>query len=228
VTEDTDTELRRKLRIRVAAFLVCVAVVVPVLAYLSGVVLDVSRLGAVEAERDRWQRPAEVIRALELRKGDTVADLGSGVGYFALKLAAVVGPQGEVVAVDILRWPLLVLRGRALARGASVRTLRGEVSDPHLPPGVHAVLIADTYHELSDPRAILASVRRSLRPGARLVILDRGPRPGGAEAHEVAADEVERQLRASGFELVAREDAFIDDPSNGLWWLIVARSTPPA
>jgi predicted methyltransferase len=64
-------------------------------------------LAAVEAQRDQWQRPADVIRALETQDGSTVVDLGSGSGYFALKLSDLVGTRGEVIAVDLRRFSLL-------------------------------------------------------------------------------------------------------------------------
>ena len=83
-------------------------------------------MGAVEAERDSWQRPADVLQALELRKGAVVADLGSGVGYFALKLAERVGRGGRVLAVDVRRFPLVFLRVRALLRGLrNLEAVRG-------------------------------------------------------------------------------------------------------
>src|SRR5262245_29276821 len=59
------------------------------------------QLSAVEAERDQWQRPADVIQALSLKIGRVVVDLGSGAGYFSLKLSDAVGASGKVVAVDL-------------------------------------------------------------------------------------------------------------------------------
>ena len=70
-------------------------------------------LTAVEAERDQWQRPADVIQALDIRAGSTVVDFGSGAGYFALKLSDAVKPNGKVIAVDLRRFSLLFLHLRA-------------------------------------------------------------------------------------------------------------------
>jgi predicted methyltransferase len=75
-----------------------------------------SRLDQVEAERDQWQRPGQVLRALELRRGDIVVDLGCGSGYFALKLSAPVGKGGRVIAEDIRRLPLIFLRLRTILK----------------------------------------------------------------------------------------------------------------
>ena len=97
--------------------------------------------------------------------------------------------------------------------------------------GVNAVLIANTYHEFTDSQAILVHVVQSLVSGGRLVVVDREPRPVGqglretaAEHHEVSSEQVESELRHAGFEIVSRQDRFIEnDPSNENWWLITAR-----
>src|SRR5438132_11366974 len=73
-------------------------------------------LTAVEADRDQWQRPEDVIRRLNLKDGSVVVDLGSGAGYFTLKLSDAVGPRGEVVAVDLRQFSLLFLSIRAYLR----------------------------------------------------------------------------------------------------------------
>src|SRR5215475_14627847 len=75
------------------------------------------RLTAVEAERDGWQRPADIIKALNVGPGSVVVDLGSGAGYFTLKLSDKVGPKGRVVAVDLRQLSLLFLRVRAFLQG---------------------------------------------------------------------------------------------------------------
>jgi SAM-dependent methyltransferase len=186
---------------------------------------------AVEAERDRWQRPADVIRALDVGEGAVVADLGSGVGYFALKLAGRVGPNGRVLAVDVRSFPLLFLRLRGLVRGCSSLTVvRGEAGDPHLPAGrLDAILVANTFHELEDPDEVLGHAREALRPGGRLVVVDpgadvadAGPPRHGNHRH-ASPDEAEGRILRAGLEIVSRDDAFVDEPGRGRWWLIVAR-----
>src|SRR5262245_34375353 len=86
-----------------------------VIAYQA--IRTLQQLTAIEAERDRWQRPNDIIGALNLTGGAAVADLGSGSGYFTLKLSPAVGSQGAVYAVDIRRLPLRFLWIRALIRG---------------------------------------------------------------------------------------------------------------
>jgi hypothetical protein len=93
---------------------------------------------------------------------------------------------------------------------------------------VNAVLIANTYHEFADSKPILLHVLQSLASGGRLVVVDRQPRPAEASSsgpaanqHEVSPDQVEGDLRQAGFEIISREDRFIqNDPYNENWWLI--------
>ncbi len=168
-----------------------------------------------------------------MRPGNTVADLGCGSGYFTLKLSAPVGRNGSVVAEDIRRLPLVFLWLRTLQRSLhNVNIVHGEPDNPHLPvQRVNAVLIANTYHEFTNSQAILGHVAASLASGGRLVVLDREPRSGGteragpvAEFHEVSSEQVERELRHAGFEIVSRQDGFIqDDPLHANWWIITAR-----
>ena len=178
-------------------------------------------LTAVEADRDQWQRPEDVIRRLNLKDGSVVVDLGSGAGYFTLKLSDAVGPRGEVVAVDLRQFSLLFLRIRAfLRRKNNIRIIVGHPDNPHLAAAtVDSVLIANTYHELIEPQSILRHISRALRQGGRLVIVDRSE---GAEDHRVLPEVVEAGLRNEGFELTSREDTFIRRPGDDLWWLIVA------
>jgi len=184
------------------------------------------RLEVVESERDQWQRPADILRVLDLREGNIVLDLGSGAGYFALKLSPVLGNRGQVLAVDLRRLSLFFLWTRALLRGQhNIHIIVGEDDDPHLPTGtVDRVLICNTYHEFSNPELMLNHVIRSLRPGGNLVVVDRAPRAIGAEqTHEMSLTVVEGELRQTGFEIVSQDDHFIDRPGDDLWWLLVAR-----
>jgi len=96
---------------------------------------------------------------------------------------------------------------------------------------VDAVLIANAYHELTRPQPILDALSRSMKSGARLVVVDRGPPRGAEESREAAAGHhelapaiVERDLRQAGFEVVSRDDRFIDRLADGHgWWILVAR-----
>jgi predicted methyltransferase len=191
----------------------------------------ISRLDEVEAERDQWQRPAEVVQALRIRPGDVAVDLGCGSGYFTLRLSSPVGETGRVLAEDIRRLPLAFLWFRTILKNErNITVVHGALRDPHLPlQRVNEVLIANTYHELTDSQAILAHVRQSLVSGGRLVVVDRAPNPADSGAtrlaeHEISAEQVENELRQANFEIVTRQNDFIEkDPDSESWWLIVAR-----
>ena len=189
-----------------------------------------SRLNVVEAERDQWQRPVDVMQALDLKRGEVVADIGCGSGYFTLKLSSPVGENGRVIAEDIRRLPLAFLWLRTiLRREHNVDIVYGDPNDPHLPMRVDAVLILNTYHEFIDSRPILAHIYQSLVPGGQLVVVDRAPKQDAVRAsetteHEISVERVEGELRQARFEIPNRQDHFIEaDPDHETWWLIVAR-----
>jgi len=225
--------LRLSYRLKLALFFLCAVITLFIVNTAYSGLNTLSRLNSVEAERDQWQRPSDVVQALALKPGNVVVDLGCGSGYFTLKLSAPVGNDGKVLAEDIRRLPLMFLWFRAFLKNEhNVRVMHGDPSDPHLTAQeVNAVLIANTYHEFTDSKSILVHVYRSLVPGGRLVVVDREPQTFEARSgetamvhHEISSEQVEDELRRAGFEIVDRQDRFIEkDPSNEAWWLIVTR-----
>ena len=216
----------RRPTLRIALFLICAVLILLGLNTLYSFTNTLRQLDVIEAERDQWQRPLDVIHALDLQEGNTVVDLGSGAGYFALKLSPEVGKRGQVLAVDLRKLSLFFLWTRALLGGRhNVHVAVGTEDDPGLPTGsVDAVLICNTYHEFSNPERMLNHVSQALRPGGRLVVVDRGPRATDTDhAHEVPLTAVAGQLRRSGFEIVNEDDHFIDRPGEDMWWLVVGR-----
>ena len=221
----------RSARLRILLFLAAAISILAAFYLLSSVSNTLNTLTVVEAERDQWQRPAEVLRSLGIGEGSRVVDLGSGAGYFTLKLADLTGKRGKVLAVDLRRMSLFFLRLRTWLRHVhNIEIIVGTPDDPHLPAGrADAVLISNTYHEFTNPRLMLDRVWVALHPGGRLVIVDRGPRAsagqtdsGAAPGHEIPPASVEQQLREKGFEILSRNDGFIDRPGDEPWWLITA------
>ena len=217
---------------RRAVALVLVLVVVPALFVAEQAVETLYTLERVEQQRDTWQRPEQILQRLNLRSGLTVVDLGSGAGYFALKIAPLVAPQGSVLAVDLRRQSLAFLWVRALlGRHWNLHVIRGDIEDPHLPAGpVDAALVANTFHELTMPERVLNTLFSAMRAGALLVVVDRAPHEtpemshDGILHHDMGASEVERTIARLGFETVARDDHFIErDLGGARWWLIVFR-----
>jgi SAM-dependent methyltransferase len=155
--------------------------------------------------RYREEEPRKLIRALGLERGQTVCDLGCGNGFYTLKLAEKVAPDGLVYATDIQPEMLDLLALRAKARRVdNVRPVLATADDPGLPEGAFdLVLMVDVYHELSDPAGVLRAVRRSLKPGGRVALVEfRAEDPGVPilPLHKMSREQCEREFAANGFE----------------------------
>lgn len=160
-------------------------------------------------DRDQWQKPDQIMDTLGIADGSVVADLGAGGGWFTLRLARRVGPNGRVYAEDIQRQMIEAL-GRRVQREnlSNVTPVLGTATDPRLPPGLDAVLIVDAYHEMDDPVTLLRNVGRSLKPHGRLGVVDfvaGAGGPGPSPDRRVDPESVIVTAAAAGFHLVARE-----------------------
>ncbi len=157
-----------------------------------------------DPKRDTWQRPKEIIERLTIQPGARVADLGAGGGYFTWHLAAAVGPEGHVYAVDINETGLRMIEKERTARGVSnVTTIRAESHDAKLPGPVDLVFSCDTYHHMSERVGYFRSLARSLKPQGRVAILDFHP---GWLGHGTAKSDVQREMEAAGYRLLADYD----------------------
>jgi len=180
---------------------------------------------AQRTTRDGWQRVEDVVAALQVEEGDRIADVGAGSGFFTLRLSPRVGPNGRVIAEDVDRSALARLRATAQRRGLrNIETILGATDDPRLPErSLDGVLIVNAYHEMYQHEAMLAGIRRALRSGGRLVILDMPrdsalSRAAQMEQHGLAIGIVARDLVAAGFQVVSQEPDFIRNRQ----WMIVA------
>jgi predicted methyltransferase len=155
-------------------------------------------------QRDKEERPELLLSALHIRSGATVADVGSGTGYFTWRLAQHVGPQGKVYAVDVQQ-SMLDLTKAAVAEHnlANVEYVLATDASPRLPErSVDLVFIAYAYHEFGDPDAMMAGVRRALKPGGRVVILEYAKESNIAPAaplHKMSFEEIRREIEPMGF-----------------------------
>jgi SAM-dependent methyltransferase len=161
--------------------------------------------------RDAWQKPASVVEALRLRPGMRVADLGAGTGYFSRYLAAAVGEAGTVFAVDTEPGLVTHLRERAEHEHTpNVVPILASADNPRLPVGaVDVVLIVDTVHHIDDRTNYLRRLRRVLKPGGRVVVIDFkkqdipvGPPP----EHRLARGQIVDELTTAGYRLVSAPD----------------------
>ena len=125
-------------------------------------------------EREKEERPAKLMKALKLKPGDVVADIGAGSGYFTFRLAKEVGARGKVYAVEIQKEFLAILRKRARDRNLdNVAPVLGTLTDPKLPAhSVDLILLVDVYHEFSHPHEMTAAMTRALKPGGRIVFVE--------------------------------------------------------
>ena len=157
-------------------------------------------------DREEWQRPADVLQALALKPGQVACDIGSGPGYFALRLARAVGEGGLVYAVDVEPRILGALRDRIEKSGArNVVPVLSLPRDPLLPRAAcDLILIVDTFHHFPDPVAYLRRLTGSLREGGQLVNVDFHKRElpvGPGLDHKVSREEFLAKARAAGLVL---------------------------
>ncbi len=171
---------------------------------------DVAHWSSVfdDPARDAWQKPHEVLRALDLRPGMTVADLGAGTGYFSRYLSAAVGTTGTVFATDTE--PNLVARLRERAeqeQTANITPVLASFDDPRLPAGaLDLVLIVDTFHHLDARLEYLRRLRRTLKPRGRVAIVDWQAEElpiGPSVEHKLPREQVIAEMQAAGYRLVA-------------------------
>jgi ubiquinone/menaquinone biosynthesis C-methylase UbiE len=168
-------------------------------------------LGLLEApDRDGWQRPDRIMDALGIADASRVADVGAGSGWFTIRLARRVGPQGLVYAQDVQQEMLNAISRRVQREGlANVRPVLGRGSDPRLPAGnLDAVLIVDAYHEFEDSVALLANVAEALKPQGKVGVIDfrvEGGGPGPDLEERVDPDVVIADAREAGLRMVANE-----------------------
>jgi ubiquinone/menaquinone biosynthesis C-methylase UbiE len=159
--------------------------------------------------RDGWQKPAEVVQALEIRPGMRVADLGAGTGYFIRYLSGAVGDAGSVFAIEVEPNLITHLRERAeKEQTRNVVPILASADNPRLPAGmVDVVLIVDTLHHIDDRIAYLRRLRHVLKPGGRIVVIDFKKDDdipvGPPREHRLARDGVVAEFRSAGYRLAA-------------------------
>lgn len=179
--------------------------------------------------RDEWQRVPEILAALGVADGQRVADIAAGQGYLTKPLSKRVGKSGRVYAVEVsddARRALTELAQRDSL--TNVEVIAGTETDPKLPGPIDGAVILNSYHEIAEYKSILEAIKRALRPGGLLVLVDNAhlaghdsTREGQVRRHAINPSFVDAELRAAGFEIADRQDAFIVQPFPQ--WRIVAR-----
>lgn len=168
-------------------------------------------LGMLEGpDREAWQRPDLIMDALGIGDGSVVADLGAGGGWFTVRLARRVGPNGLVYAEDIQPQMIEAIQRRVSREDLkNVSAVLGSADHPALPKDrLDAALMVDTFHEVTDRQSLLTNVRAALKPGGRLGIVEYrtdGGGPGPSREERMPSQQVIRAAEAAGFRLVRQE-----------------------
>lgn len=164
-------------------------------------------------EREEEERLSKLIELLDLKGGETVADIGAGSGVLTEKLARAVGPKGEVYAVDIQDEMLALIRERMKqARIGNVVPVLGSITSPQLEPdSIDLMLLVDVYHEFSHPYEMTQAMAEALKPGGRIVLVEyrkEAPRVPIKEVHKMSEAQVRKELSQPefGLEWVATHD----------------------
>lgn len=180
--------------------------------------------------RDAWQKPEEVMNALEIKAGSAVADVGAGGGYFTFHLAARVGTGGKVYAEDILENELNKIRERAAKENLTqIKTIHGTKDDPQLPAeSLNAILVVNAYHEMREYDAMLRGMLRALKPSGLLGVIDAPTQPGEPrekyfERHRIPEQLLREDAARNGFAFVRKEPGFNPPEGDRNYFFLIFR-----
>jgi ubiquinone/menaquinone biosynthesis C-methylase UbiE len=125
-------------------------------------------------ERVKEEQPEKLLKALEVKPGMVVADVGAGSGYHTFRIAPIVGKKGKVIASDIQPQMLDIITKKAKQKNVTnIQTVKGTSSDPKLPAGkVDLILMVDVYHEFEFPFEMAEKMVEALKPGGRLAFVE--------------------------------------------------------
>jgi ubiquinone/menaquinone biosynthesis C-methylase UbiE len=165
----------------------------------------------IRDEREREERCSLMLARLGVKRGMNVCDMGCGNGFYTIQLAKMVGPKGQVYAVDIQPEMLVKLKQRAkVAKVENYTPILGSTADPKLPEGkIDLILLVDVYHEFSNPEEMLAGMRESLAPDGKIVLVEyRGEDPEVPikPEHKMTKEQINKELTANGFRLAQEFD----------------------
>lgn len=156
------------------------------------------------AERESEENPSRAIQLLALKPGMVVGDIGAGSGYYALRMAELVGPSGKIYANDIQPEMLAILKKRmATSKSSNIQPVLGSERDPKLPAkSCDVLLMVDVYHEMSHPQEMLQSLRAAMKDDGRLILLEyrkEDPYVPIRPEHKMSLKEAKLEVEAEGF-----------------------------
>jgi arsenite methyltransferase len=166
-----------------------------------------------DPKRDEYQKPHEVLTALNIKPGEVIADIGAGTGYFTFRLAHFVGAKGKVYAVDVSPDMIRHINRRIReTNAANVVSILAEPDDPLLADrSVNRIFICDVWHHVENQTKYLSLMKKILKPGGEVVMIDfhKKELPVGPPMQmKVAREDLIKQMEANGFRL-AKEHTFL-------------------
>jgi predicted methyltransferase len=169
---------------------------------IAGIATDARWLDRTTREQE--EAPEQALALIGIRPGMVVADVGAGSGYMTTRLARLVGPSGKVYANDIQAAMLRIVRDKAeTERLSNIEIVQGSEIDAHLPENaIDLALLVDVYHELWHPQEMLRSIRRSLKSGGQLVLVEyrkEDPTIPIAPTHRMSISDARTEVEAEGF-----------------------------
>jgi len=173
-----------------------------------------SYIGALEdPKRDTYQKPHEVLTALNIKPGEVIADIGAGSGYFTFRLAHFVGDKGKVYAVDVSPDMIRHVNRRIReTKTTNVVTVLADNDDPLLPDrSVNRFFICDVWHHVGNQTKYLSLMKKMLKPGGEVVMIDfhKKELPFGPPMQmKIAREDLIKQMETNGFRL-SKEHTFL-------------------
>lgn len=158
------------------------------------------------SDRARTERTDDMVRAIGIAKGARIVDLGAGTGFYTWRLAEAAGPSGRVTAVDIQQKMLDLVAEAVDQHGLrNVDYVLATERDPKLAAGAYdMVFICHAYHEFTEPEAVMREVRRALKPGGRLFVLEykaENPKAPASGLHRMSFEDLRAEIEPIGFAL---------------------------
>ena len=166
-----------------------------------------------DPKRDEFQKPMEVVRALDLKEGEVIADVGAGSGYFTFRFAHHVGQTGRVFAVDVNPDMILYMNRRIRdLKLNNVTTILAAAADPFLADSsVDRFFFCEVWHHIENRQPYLALVKRMLKPGGQVIMVDFQKRElpvGPPMSMKIAREDLLREMEGAGFYLI-KEHTFL-------------------
>ena len=163
------------------------------------------------SRRDSWQKPEEVVKSLNLKPGDVIADIGAGDGYFTWRFAEAVGPGGQALGLEVSSWQVESMKRDAERRGWDhYKAMLVETDDPGFTPrSLDVVFLCNAYHHLSNRVDYFKKVAGGLKEDGRVVVVDfynKRMEVGPPPSHTLAKEVVLEEMKAAGYQLLSDRD----------------------